>query len=93
MPQGFPTQPLERTRLLRIYLLSGRNGRIQEVADKNLKAFAKVQPKQIMTTCAGCYKTFKQIYPQYTSFNNDVAPRFSISERLIQEGKLKFKRR
>jgi hypothetical protein len=63
----------------------------REAAEKNLKAFAKVQPKQIMTTCAGCYKTFKQLYPQYTSFKNDVAHTVLYLERLIQEGKLKFK--
>ena len=64
----------------------------KEVAEKNLEAFSKIRPKQIMTTCAGCYKTFYQLYPQHTSFkSNDVAHTVLYLERLIQEGKLKFK--
>jgi glycolate oxidase subunit GlcD len=63
----------------------------KEIAEKNLETFSKIQPKNIMTTCAGCYKTFKELYPQYTSFKNDVAHTVLYLERLIQDGKLKFK--
>ena len=61
------------------------------MAEKNVRGLLKIQPKQIMTTCAGCYKTFKDLYPQYTSFQNDVAHTVLYIERLIQEGKIKFK--
>jgi glycolate oxidase subunit GlcD len=63
----------------------------KEAAKKNMDAFSKVRFKNMMSTCAGCYKTFKEIYPQYTPFKNEVLHTVLFLERLIQEGKLKFK--
>ena len=63
----------------------------KEAAKKNIDTFGKVKFKNIMSTCAGCYKTFKEIYPQYTPFKNEVFHTVLFLERLIQEGKLKFK--
>jgi glycolate oxidase len=62
-----------------------------EVAEKNKEAFSKLQPKQILTTCAGCYKTFKELYPKYVSYNIPVVHAFEYIDRLIGEGKIKFK--
>jgi len=61
------------------------------IAEKNLEAFSKLKPKQIVTTCAGCYKTFKELYPKYIPFNIEVAHAIEYINRLIQEGKLKLK--
>jgi glycolate oxidase subunit GlcD len=63
----------------------------KEAAGKNLDAFSKIQPKQIMTTCAGCYKTFRELYPQYISFKTPVVHAIQYLNDLIQEGKVKFK--
>lgn len=63
----------------------------QEVAEKNLETFSKIQPKQIVTTCAGCYKTFKELYPKYTPFKTEVVHAVQYLDRLIQDGKVKFK--
>ncbi len=63
----------------------------KEVAEKNLEAFSKIQPKQIVTTCAGCYKTFKELYPKYTPFKTEVVHTIQYLDRLIEEGKIKFK--
>jgi glycolate oxidase len=63
----------------------------KEIADKNVDAFSKVQPKQILTTCAGCYKTIKELYPKYTSFKADVIHAVQYLDQLIQDGKVKFK--
>ncbi|RPI99089.1 MAG: hypothetical protein EHM36_16545, partial [Deltaproteobacteria bacterium] len=61
------------------------------VAEKNKEAFSKVSPKQVVTTCAGCYKTFKEIYPKHLSFNTPVVHAIEYIDRLIEEGKLKLK--
>jgi glycolate oxidase len=63
----------------------------KDVAEKNLELFSKIQPKQIVTTCAGCYKTFKELYPKYTPFKTEVVHTIQYLDRLIEEGKIKFK--
>ncbi len=63
----------------------------KEAAGKNLEAFSKIEPKQIMTTCAGCYKTFKELYPQYVSLKTPVVHAIHYLNELIQTGKVKFK--
>jgi glycolate oxidase len=63
----------------------------KEAGKKNLEAFSKIQPKQIVTTCAGCYKTFKELYPKHLSFNIPVLHAIEYLDQLIQGGKLKFK--
>jgi glycolate oxidase len=63
----------------------------KEVAQKNLEAFSKLQPKEIVTTCAGCYKTFKELYPKHLSFTTPVVHAIEYVDRLVQDGKIKFK--
>jgi glycolate oxidase len=63
----------------------------KESAEKNIEAFSKLQAKRIMTTCAGCYKTFKELYPQYAPFKFEVVHAIQLLNNLIQEGKVKFK--
>ncbi len=63
----------------------------KEIAEKNVEVFSEIQPKQILTTCAGCYKTIKELYPKYTSFNADVIHAVQYLDQLIQSGKVKFK--
>ena len=63
----------------------------KEVAQKNLEAFSKLQPKEIITTCAGCYKTFKELYPKHLSFTTPVVHAIEYVDRLVQDGKIKFK--
>ncbi|MFB0508427.1 MAG: FAD-binding and (Fe-S)-binding domain-containing protein [Thermodesulfobacteriota bacterium] len=57
----------------------------------NLKRLSKFNPKTIVTTCAGCYRTFKQIYPRHSDFNIEVLHAVEYFDRLISEGKLHFK--
>ncbi len=63
----------------------------KEVAEKNREAFSKLQPKQIVTTCAGCYKTFKELYPRHVSFNTPVVHAIEYLDRLVEEKKVGFK--
>jgi glycolate oxidase len=63
----------------------------KEIANKNVEAFSKIQPKQVLTTCAGCYKTIQELYPKYTAFKADVIHAVQYLDQLIQSGKVKFK--
>ncbi len=60
--------------------------------DNNLKRLSTFNAKTIVTTCAGCYRTFKQIYPRYSDFNREVLHVVEYFERLINEGRIHFKR-
>lgn len=63
----------------------------KEVAEKNKEAFSRVQPKQIVTTCAGCYKTFRELYPKYAPLTAGVVHAIEYIDHLVDEGKIKFK--
>ena len=63
----------------------------KEVAEKNQEVFSKVKPKQIVTTCAGCYKTFKDLYPKYVPFNTEVVHAIEYIDRLVEDKKVQFK--
>ena len=59
---------------------------------KNLDWFSKSKTRRIVTTCAGCYKTFKELYPKHADFKIEVVHAVDEIERLILEGKLRFGR-
>lgn len=63
----------------------------KDIAEKNIESFSKIQPKQIVTTCAGCYKTFKELYPKYTPFKTEVVHTIQYVDSLIEAGKINFK--
>jgi len=52
----------------------------------------KYKAKELITTCAGCLKTFRDLYPHYGSKNHaTVLHAVELMEKLIADGKLKFK--
>jgi glycolate oxidase len=57
-----------------------------------VKRLSKFKPKRMITTCAGCYKTFKELYPKHSRFDIEVLHIVEYIERLISEGKLKFQK-
>ncbi len=63
----------------------------KKIAEKNVEAFHKASPKQILTTCAGCYKTLKELYPKSLPFHTEVLHAIQYLDRLVDEGKIKFK--
>jgi glycolate oxidase subunit GlcD len=63
----------------------------KESMENNLKRFSKFHPDTIVTTCAGCYRTFKGIYPRYSDFNIQVFHAVEYFERLMEEGRIHFK--
>ena len=53
---------------------------------------SKYKPKELITTCAGCLKTFRDLYPKYGGGNGiTVLHAVELVEKLINEGKLQFK--
>jgi glycolate oxidase len=50
-------------------------------------------PSQLITSCAGCLKTFRDIYPSYGGLQNglSVVHAVELMEKLIADGKLTFK--
>ena len=55
---------------------------------KNIKATGA---KELVTPCAGCYKTFKKIYPNVGDLGLEVYHSVHYLDKLIKEGKIKFK--
>jgi glycolate oxidase len=58
----------------------------------NLERFSRYKPKKIITTCAGCYRTLKELYPKHAAFDVEVFHVVEYIEKLISEGKLKFQK-
>ncbi|MFH1351805.1 MAG: FAD-binding and (Fe-S)-binding domain-containing protein [Pseudomonadota bacterium] len=47
--------------------------------------------RELVTPCAGCYKTFKKIYPEIGELGLEVFHSVQYLEKLLDEGKIKFK--
>jgi glycolate oxidase subunit GlcD len=60
-------------------------------AEKVIEKIRATGAKELVTPCAGCYKTFKKIYPEVGDLGLEVYHSVQYLERLINEGKLKFK--
>jgi len=71
------------------YLVGG--DQFKDFMENNVKRFSTLNPKSIVTTCAGCYRTFKHLYPEYSDFNVEVFHAVEYLERLINEGKIRFR--
>lgn len=53
---------------------------------------ATYKPKELITTCAGCLKTFRDLYPRYGAADGfKVVHAVELLESLVNENKLKFK--
>lgn len=72
--------------------LVGAMGEFTRAMEANLEAFSGTSPKTIVTTCAGCYKTIKELYPKYSQ---DRVPEtkhlVEFMDELIQGGIVKFR--
>jgi glycolate oxidase subunit GlcD len=70
--------------------LIGSDEAFEGCLEKNSAMFSEMGVKQIVTTCAGCYKTFAELYPQHADFGVPVLHAVQFMERLISEGKVQF---
>jgi glycolate oxidase len=64
----------------------------EEMIRGNLVRFSKYAPQRIITTCAGCYKTFKELYPKHSDFKVEVFHIVEYLDQLIGTGKLKLQK-
>jgi glycolate oxidase len=63
-----------------------------EFISNNVERLSKLKAKRLITTCAGCYKTFKDLYPKHAQIDLEVLHIVEYLEKLITEGKLKFQK-
>ncbi len=55
------------------------------------ETFSSYKPKELLTTCAGCLKTFRDLYPRYGALNGyKVTHAVELMEKLIEQNRLNF---
>jgi len=59
-------------------------------AEKVIEKIKATGAKELVTPCAGCYKTFKKIYPKVGDLGLEVYHSVTYIDKLIKEGKLKL---
>jgi len=65
----------------------------EELARHNMEAFKASEAKQVVTHCAGCYRTLKLDYPERLGeLSFEVVNAIEVIRDLINDGKLKFKK-
>jgi glycolate oxidase subunit GlcD len=60
-------------------------------AKKAIKRIQATGARELVTPCAGCYKTFKKLYPEIGDLGLAVYHSVHYLDRLISEGKIVFK--
>ncbi|MBN2115679.1 MAG: (Fe-S)-binding protein [Anaerolineales bacterium] len=73
----------------RVYSMGYRD-EFNHFADLNMKVWANAGVKTVVTACADCYHAFKRLYPPLGS-QVEVLHMVEFIERLIQQGKLRFR--
>ncbi len=72
-----------------LYLMGSDKFRPQ--AEKLIERIRATGARELVTPCAGCYKTFKKIYPEVGDLGLDVYHSIHYLKTLIDEGKIKLK--
>jgi glycolate oxidase subunit GlcD len=72
--------------------LVGSEEQFQEAMEKNLATFADLKPDLIVTTCAGCHRTLRDLYRQHSDFDVEVLHAVEYMDRLIKDGAVGFTR-
>ena len=62
----------------------------ENVARKTLDLYNSVGAETVVTSCSGCFKTFKEDYPQLGKVNFKPMHIVELLDKLIEDGKLKF---
>ncbi|UCF82367.1 MAG: 4Fe-4S dicluster domain-containing protein, partial [Desulfobacteraceae bacterium] len=70
--------------------LMGSRDEFKSNAEKLMERIKATGAHELVTPCAGCYKTFKKIYPQIKDHGLEVYHSVQYLEKLINEGKIKF---
>jgi glycolate oxidase subunit GlcD len=76
-----------------ISYLVGDQKEFRSCIEKNISLFKKMGLKEIVTTCAGCYRTFKNLYPKSGGEMGDIQVFHAVEyfDKLIRDGKIAFK--
>jgi len=71
--------------------LVGAEEDFEKCKEMNMNAISKIGPKRLVTTCAGCFRTFKELYPEGAFNGIPVLHGIQYIENLIEDGKIQFK--
>jgi len=71
-----------------VLLRTGQQDAFEKIAKENAEILGKYD--KIVTTCAGCYRTFKFDYPEFLSFDVEVLHTTEIIAELLKEMKIKL---
>jgi glycolate oxidase len=71
--------------------LVGAEEDFEKCKRKNIDTILKVKPKQWVTTCAGCFRTFKELYPEGAFDGIPLLHSVQYIENLIKDGRIRFK--
>jgi glycolate oxidase len=75
-----------------ISYLVGDQKEFEKSIKDNIGQFKRMGIQEIVTTCAGCYRTFKDLYPKHNGSSSiQVYHTVEYLEKLIMNGKLTFK--
>lgn len=69
--------------------ISGSN-EFQSIVKNNIKKINELEPKLMITTCAGCIKTFRNLYPKFGDLKTKTLHIVEYLASLISNGELKF---
>lgn len=72
--------------------LVGDTATFRKAADMYRERLSRYKPSHLITTCAGCLKTFRDLYSEYIGESGyQVVHAVELMETLIADGKLQFK--
>jgi len=75
-----------------ISFLVGNEKEFETCINKNVSLFKQMGLKEIVTTCAGCYRTFKDLYPKHRKLENiQIYHIVEYLEKLIADRQITFK--
>jgi glycolate oxidase len=77
-----------------ISYLVGERIEFDRCLEKNVNLFQTLDIKEIVTTCAGCYRTFKNLYSRHSAMHGTrVFHAVEYMESLLSENKIRVKNR
>lgn len=70
----------------------GNRELFKKFVQRNLETFSKLEVDMVVTSCAVCYGTFKNLYPKIGDRPFEIKHWAELLDQLIGEGKIKFAR-
>jgi glycolate oxidase subunit GlcD len=73
-----------------LFLMGDREG-FKVAGEKLIKKIKATGAKELVTPCAGCYKTFAKLYPEIGDLGISIYHSVHYLEKLINDGRIKLK--